>query len=125
MHDHTVIDDLYRYHAWANERVFRLCDGLVDDQLDEPRELGMGSLRKTLFHILAAEELWLDRWRNQPWRPLSADPVRMPLRARNASSRSNAEHAAPLRRHTAVDGLRRLAACVNQLRVIKTRERKR
>lgn len=71
----SVIDDLYRYNSWANERIFALCADLSDAQLDEPRELGLGSLRNTLFHMLAAEEVWFERWTNVPWRPfpLTAD----------------------------------------------------
>src|SRR5262249_25457136 len=39
----------------------------------EPREMGFGSLRNTVFHILAAEEIWLERWTAVPWRPFPVD----------------------------------------------------
>lgn len=75
----TIIDDLYRYNRWANAKVFRLSEGLTDTQLDERRELGFGSLRNTLFHILAAEEIWLERWLNLPPRPFPVDAEGLPL----------------------------------------------
>jgi uncharacterized damage-inducible protein DinB len=64
-----IIDDLYRYNSWANRRIVSLCDDLPNPQLDEPRAMGFGSLRNTVFHILAAEEIWLERWTGVPWRP--------------------------------------------------------
>jgi uncharacterized damage-inducible protein DinB len=75
-----IIDDLYRYNSWANERVVALCDGLTDGQLDEPREMGLGSLRKTVFHILTAEEIWLERWTAVPWRLFPIDAGGLPMR---------------------------------------------
>jgi uncharacterized damage-inducible protein DinB len=76
---YTIIDDLYRYNSWANDRIFALCDGLTDDQLDAPHEIGLGSLRNTLFHILAAEEIWLERWSGKPWRPFPLQAEGLPL----------------------------------------------
>lgn len=71
----TLIEDLYRYNDWANERVLDLCDGLTTEQLDAPRDLGFGSLRNTLFHILAAEQIWLERWQVVPWRAFPTDSM--------------------------------------------------
>src|SRR5258707_11047595 len=75
-----IIDDLYHFNSWANARVIALCDGLPDSQLDEPREMGFGSLRNTVFHILAAEEIWLERWTAVPWRPFPTDGTGLPIR---------------------------------------------
>ena len=75
-----IIDDLYRHNSWANHRIFALCDGLTDAQLDEKREIGFGSLRNTMFHILAAEEIWFERWTGVPWRPFPTDAAGLPMR---------------------------------------------
>lgn len=77
MNSNSMIDDLYRFNSWANGRILKLCEGLTDEQLDQPREIGFGSLRATLFHILAAEEIWLERWEGIPWRPFPTDPQGM------------------------------------------------
>ncbi len=75
----SIYQDLFDHNDWANQRIFQLCADLRDDQLDEPAEMGFGSLRNTLFHNLEAEKLWLERWLGQPWRPLQADAEGMPV----------------------------------------------
>jgi uncharacterized damage-inducible protein DinB len=76
----TIIESLYAFSDWANRKLFQHCASLTDQQLDEPREIGFGSLRNTLFHNLAAEEVWLERWTNVPWRPfpMAADGLSLP-----------------------------------------------
>jgi uncharacterized damage-inducible protein DinB len=69
-----MMHDLYAYNDWANEKIASLCDGLTDQQLDAPREMGFGTLRATLFHILTAEVVWLERWQGLPWRPFPTEP---------------------------------------------------
>lgn len=68
-----IYQQLFDYGDWANAKVFALCEGLSNGQLDATRAMGFGSLRNTLFHILEAEQLWLERWLGQPWRPLQPD----------------------------------------------------
>ena len=65
---------LYAYNDWANEKIVRMCDGLTDAQLDQPKEMGMGTLRSTLFHILTADVVWMERWESAPWREFPLDP---------------------------------------------------
>lgn len=58
------------YSDWANERLHRSAATLSDDKLDQPFDMGVGSLRKTLIHIHAGESVWLQRWQNKvevPW----------------------------------------------------------
>jgi uncharacterized damage-inducible protein DinB len=74
-----LFDDLYAYNDWANQRVLTLCAGLTAEQLDTPRQMGFGTLRATLFHILAADEIWLERWNRVPWRPFPTDPQGLSL----------------------------------------------
>ncbi len=74
-----LIEDLYRYNDWANGRVLELCDGLTNAQLDEPREMGFGTLRNTIFHILTAEQIWLERWQIVPWRKFPTDSLGLPI----------------------------------------------
>lgn len=77
MSEVSMIEDLYRANDWAHGKLFRLFDGLTDDQLDAKRELGMGSLRATLFHVLTAEEIWYERWTAGQTRPFPLDPAGM------------------------------------------------
>jgi uncharacterized damage-inducible protein DinB len=45
----------------ANDLVMSGAAGLSDEQLDRPLDLGMGSLRKIMQHLLAGEVTWLAR----------------------------------------------------------------
>lgn len=71
----TILEDLYSANEWAWQRLLRLCEGLSDEQLDAPREMGFGSLRATLFHMFVSEQIWLERWTGRPWRPFPMDPA--------------------------------------------------
>ena len=41
-------------------------EGLSDDRLDRPFEMGPGTLRKTLLHVRDAEQWWCDNWTRGP-----------------------------------------------------------
>ncbi len=69
----TILSDLYSYNDWANAKLLQRCDGLSDAQLDQPREMGLGTLRTTWRHLAAAEQVWLERWLGHPWTPLDVE----------------------------------------------------
>ena len=69
-----LFSSLYAYNDWANQKIFQLCDGLTDAQLDQAKEMGMGTLRGTLFHVLTADTVWMERWEAAPWREFPMDP---------------------------------------------------
>lgn len=68
-----MLHNLYAHNDWANAKIMTLCDGLSDAQLDAELPMGFGSLRATVYHMWAAERLWLDRWLGKPWEPLRTD----------------------------------------------------
>jgi len=62
--------DLYRYNDWADSAVVSAAAGLSDAALDQSFDMGLGSLRATIKHILDGETVWLARWRGRtetPW----------------------------------------------------------
>jgi len=80
MSDLSTITTILRYGAWANEELLHAASGLPDSKLDQPFDMGMGSLRKTLLHIHAGEHVWLQRWQGRtetPW-PDENEPVGFP-----------------------------------------------
>jgi uncharacterized damage-inducible protein DinB len=77
----SILDELFRFNAWANGRVLDLAENLTDQQLDERRELGQGTLRNTMFHLLTAEEIWLERWQGKPRRLFPVDAEGMAIAA--------------------------------------------
>lgn len=61
---------MWTYNDWANGRVLGAAAGLADEALDRAFDMGRGSLRRTLLHILAGEHVWLQRWQGRtetPW----------------------------------------------------------
>ncbi len=52
---------MLEYNDWADGRLLECADGLRDEQLDRPMEMGPGTLRRTLVHIHAGEDVWRQR----------------------------------------------------------------
>lgn len=73
---YKFIDTLFRHNLWANMRLFELCAGLSEDQLDSRIVSAYGSIRDTLQHIAGAEASYLHRIKTgQPkQRPEGAPP---------------------------------------------------
>lgn len=61
----SEIVTLYRYNAWANERILNAACNLTTEQFLDPAPLSYGGLRATLVHMLFAEWLWRRRWEGQ------------------------------------------------------------
>ena len=60
----------FRYNDWANDQILLSAGQVGDAKLDQPFDMGPGSLRRTLMHILITEDVWLKRSQGQretPW----------------------------------------------------------
>ena len=62
-------EQIFRYSDWANQRLLDCCAPLADARLDQPFDIGCGSLRRTLIHLYNGEHVWLQRWRSRPETP--------------------------------------------------------
>jgi uncharacterized damage-inducible protein DinB len=61
---------LLDHNDWSNDRILDAAAPLSDNQLDAPFDMGPGSLRRTLIHTQAGEEVWLKRLKGvaeTPW----------------------------------------------------------
>mgnify|MGYP000400979838 CR=1 FL=1 len=65
MNDLATIQQFMRYGDWANDECLHASTGLSDAALDQPFDMGRGSLRRTLIHIWAGEHVWLQRWQGR------------------------------------------------------------
>lgn len=65
MTDLDLLRHLFAYGDWANDQLVGAGAPLSADQLDRPFDIGPGSLRRTLLHILIGEEVWLARWQGE------------------------------------------------------------
>lgn len=52
------IELLFQYNDWANERILDRAEEVSLEQLTSPNELGWGSLRGALVHLMDAEYVW-------------------------------------------------------------------
>lgn len=72
--DRASLKTHFHYADWARHRVHAAAAHLTDVQLDRSFEIGPGTLRKTLMHIRAAEQWWLDNWLLGPGNPFPETP---------------------------------------------------
>ena len=54
---------LFAYNVWANHRLMRAAATLDPDDFRRDLKGSHGGVRGTLTHIMAAEWLWLERWK--------------------------------------------------------------
>ena len=57
-----MIQTLYRYNAWANQRVLDTAARLSPDQLQATMGASFDSVHATLVHVMGAQWMWLSRW---------------------------------------------------------------
>ncbi|MEQ8524694.1 DinB family protein [Gracilimonas sp.] len=55
------IRNLYEYHYWSNEKIFKEVAKLTNQEFTQSIAGGHSSIRNTLVHLLSAEWGWLDR----------------------------------------------------------------
>lgn len=57
-----TLRELFLFNDWGRDRLIAAARPLADSKLDQPFDMGPGSLRKTLHHLGIVEEIWLKRW---------------------------------------------------------------
>jgi uncharacterized damage-inducible protein DinB len=57
------VEYLYEYNRWANARLLTAASKLTPEQFSRDLQSSHRSVRDTLAHILAAEWIWLERWK--------------------------------------------------------------
>jgi uncharacterized damage-inducible protein DinB len=62
MIDVRVLQGLYRYNRWANDRLFQAAAHLSPEAFVEDLGSSHASVRDTMLHIVWAEWIWLQRW---------------------------------------------------------------
>jgi uncharacterized damage-inducible protein DinB len=56
----NILGKLFEHNNWANLQIIRACSVLSDEQLDaEPKSVTKGSIRLTLWHLVAAQQGYL------------------------------------------------------------------
>lgn len=71
----NFLEKVFEHNNWANQKIIEACSTLNDEQLDaEPQSATMGSIRKTLMHLVGSQAGYLllltlpveERVRNRP-----------------------------------------------------------
>ena len=57
------IKHIYEYNRWANESILDAVSKLTAEQFTKDLQSSHRSVRDTVAHILAAEWIWLERWK--------------------------------------------------------------
>jgi uncharacterized damage-inducible protein DinB len=56
----NIFVKLLEHNNWANDQIIQACDALNEEQLDaEPQSATMGSIRRTLTHMVASQQGYL------------------------------------------------------------------
>lgn len=61
-----LLDRLLGHDDWATTQLLELSQGLTDAQLDQPFDIGHGSLRETLNHLIFVVDFWTTLMAGQP-----------------------------------------------------------
>jgi uncharacterized damage-inducible protein DinB len=72
MVDLKTLRRMLEYNDWADGRLLECARPLDATQLDQRFDIGPGSLRRTLLHIHAGEDVWVKRCSGKvetPWPP--------------------------------------------------------
>ncbi len=64
-----LLDRLLKHDAWATSQLLLHCRELTEDQLNQQFDLGQGTLRATLAHLVENMEVWTDLMNGQAVRP--------------------------------------------------------
>lgn len=85
------VGTMLAHNAWANDHLIEACARLTDAQLDHEFPMGLGTLRRSITHIIGAMRGWTDLLAKRPardriengapagpaeWRTLHADAAR-------------------------------------------------
>ncbi len=65
---HNPLDILLDTNHWATRQILDACARLSDEQLDRRFEMGLGSLRETITHVIGAMRGWTDLLAGRPFR---------------------------------------------------------
>lgn len=77
MADSAHLRKLVAYNEWANGKILGAIDGMTPAELARPVDAYFGSLARNLQHVLAAQRIWLARWKGEPPPKLDA-PIAEP-----------------------------------------------
>lgn len=72
-----LIQEYWRYHHWANRKVFDVVSGLGEEKAGHAigKQFSEPTLRAMLVHMYGADWFWLETWRGRPPAIVRGDPT--------------------------------------------------
>ena len=61
------------YNQWMNEKLYKVCSQLTDEERKRERGAFFNSIHGTLNHIILGDKIWMGRFRNIPFKVASLD----------------------------------------------------
>lgn len=61
-----LLDRFLGHDAWTTRKLLVICQGLSDEQLDHPFDIGHRTVRATLEHVVRNVEVWTDLMAGRP-----------------------------------------------------------
>ena len=58
----SILDDAFRHHIWATDRIINACSGLTMNQLNAPCLGTYGSMLDTLRHTVESDRFYVNRF---------------------------------------------------------------
>ena len=83
---------LVRYKAWADQLIHHRVAALPSGDADAPQPIIFGSIRRTLNHVLAMDQVWRANLEGVPHGLTSRNPVDCPLLAVISANQAASNH---------------------------------
>jgi uncharacterized damage-inducible protein DinB len=77
--DVASLQTYFAYNDWACAKVYAVAKTLTSVRLEQPFEMGEGSLGGSLAHLRDGEQWWLQNWTQGPGQPFPETDARTPL----------------------------------------------
>jgi len=59
--NHPFLDTLFAYDRWATRTILEACVELTQEEFEQPLHIGLGSLERTLTHLVSTQFFFADR----------------------------------------------------------------
>jgi uncharacterized damage-inducible protein DinB len=63
------------YNKWMNEKLYKVCAGLSDEELKRDRGAFFKSIHGTLNHIMGGDKVWFGRFAGEPFKLKGFDQI--------------------------------------------------
>ncbi len=74
--DKQDLAELLEYNQWAKSRLLKSLASMKQEDFDKDLHSSHGGIRRTLYHMVNAENIWSSRLEGRPVKPLELDELK-------------------------------------------------